>query len=101
MNRIYRVKSLGNLQNLQKVNKGIDIMETGVIISPSIEQRMIEARLTRLAPFEATGIAGRKGMPPKNTFFPGLCFWVVGEYPPDCRIKKAECYHGYNKIFSP
>ena len=33
-------------------------MKTGVIISPSIEQRMIEARLTRLAPFEATGIAG-------------------------------------------
>ena len=33
-------------------------MKTRVIISPSIEQRMIEARQTKVAPFEATGIAG-------------------------------------------
>ena len=44
--RIYRVKSLKYLQNLQNCCKGLDIMKTGVIISPSIEQRMIEARLT-------------------------------------------------------
>ena len=55
--RIYRVKALDNLQNLQNCYRGLDIMKTGVIIGPSIEQRMIEARLTKVAPFEATGIA--------------------------------------------
>jgi len=69
-------------------------------MSPSIEQRMIEARQTLLAPFEATGIAGRKGMPPKCTVFPGLYCWAVGEYPPDCRIKNAECYHGYTIFYA-
>ena len=46
INRIYRAKSIANLQILQIWNKGLDIMKTSVIISPSIEQRMIEARQT-------------------------------------------------------
>ena len=69
---IYRAKSFLCYQNTQKEQKPIDIIETRVIIATSIEQRMIEARQTLLAPFEATGIAGWKGMPPKLTVIPGL-----------------------------
>ena len=55
---IYRAKSFLCYQNTQKEKKSIDITKSLAIISPSIEQRMIEARLTLLTPFEATGIAG-------------------------------------------
>ena len=75
-------------------------MKTGVIISPTIEQRMIEARQTSVAPFEATGIAGRKGMPPKLTVIPGLFCWAVGKDPPDCRNQMRSAIMG-TRSFSP
>ena len=52
----------------------------------AIEQGMIEARLTSVAPQTATGIAGAKGDAAEGLCRVGVRSWATGQQPADCHL---------------